>query len=67
MVSPELSLLLCDASFAINQADVIEPVALGNMIGPQFFLNSQAPYYELGILAMLCSFCVMAVMGALYW
>ncbi|VUC32033.1 unnamed protein product [Clonostachys rosea] len=40
--------------------------AIGNMIGPQFFLEKQAPHYGLGIGAMLCSFAVMMATGALY-
>ncbi|KAJ3531531.1 hypothetical protein NM208_g8476 [Fusarium decemcellulare] len=40
--------------------------ALGNIIGPQFFLESQAPRYQLGIGALLGSFAVMAASGIAY-
>ncbi|KAF5001924.1 hypothetical protein FDECE_10805 [Fusarium decemcellulare] len=40
--------------------------ALGNIIGPQFFLESQAPHYQLGIGALLGSFAVMAASGIAY-
>jgi hypothetical protein len=36
------------------------------MIGPQFFLDSQKPYYPLGVGAMVFAFTVMALCGALY-
>jgi hypothetical protein len=42
-------------------------VAVGNIIGPQFFLESQSPRYPLGIGAMLCCFSIMAAMGILYF
>jgi hypothetical protein len=41
-------------------------LAVGNIIGPQFFRSSQAPKYSLGIGAMLCCFAVMAVTGVAY-
>ena len=41
--------------------------AVGNMIGPQFFLDSQKPHYSLGIGAMIFSFVMMAFCGVLYW
>lgn len=41
--------------------------AVGNIIGPQFFRTKQAPHYQLGIGAMLCSFAVMGATGILYW
>lgn len=41
--------------------------AVGNIIGPQFFLDSQKPYYTLGIGAMIFSFSIMAFCGKLYW
>ncbi|KAI4804974.1 MFS general substrate transporter [Aureobasidium sp. EXF-8845] len=40
--------------------------AVGNIIGPQFFISSQAPKYALGIGTMLCCFAVMAVTGVVY-
>lgn len=40
---------------------------MGNIIGPQFFLDSQKPHYSLGIGAMIFSFLLMAVCGVLYW
>ncbi|KAJ6035617.1 Major facilitator superfamily domain general substrate transporter [Penicillium canescens] len=41
--------------------------AIGNIIGPQFFLGTQAPHYPLGIGAMLCCFAIMTVTGILYF
>ncbi|KAL3464723.1 major facilitator superfamily domain-containing protein [Aspergillus heterothallicus] len=41
--------------------------AVGNIIGPQFFLSSQSPHYPLGIGAMLCCFAIMAVTGVCYF
>ncbi|KAI9730900.1 MAG: hypothetical protein M1834_005618 [Cirrosporium novae-zelandiae] len=41
-------------------------VSVGNMIGPQFFLDSQKPHYQSGISAMISSFCIMAACGILY-
>jgi hypothetical protein len=41
--------------------------AVGNIIGPQFFLGTQAPTYALGIGAMLCSFVIMGATGILYF
>ncbi|KAJ5710012.1 Major facilitator superfamily domain general substrate transporter [Penicillium malachiteum] len=41
--------------------------AVGNIVGPQFFLSSQSPTYPLGIGAMLCCFAIMAVTGVLYF
>ncbi|KAL4876955.1 major facilitator superfamily domain-containing protein [Aspergillus karnatakaensis] len=41
--------------------------ALGNIIGPQFFLDSQSPTYSLGIGAMLCAFTVMMATGIVYY
>jgi hypothetical protein len=41
--------------------------AVGNIIGPQFFISSQSPTYPLGIGAMLVAFALMAVAGVLYW
>jgi hypothetical protein len=40
--------------------------AIGNIIGPHFFLDSQKPYYELGIGAMMVAFVIMAICGGLY-
>ncbi|KAJ3529683.1 hypothetical protein NM208_g9651 [Fusarium decemcellulare] len=41
--------------------------AVGNIIGPQFFLDSQAPTYSLGIGSMLCAFALMAATGLAYY
>ncbi|KAM0362913.1 hypothetical protein ACHAPY_011437 [Fusarium culmorum] len=41
--------------------------AVGNIIGPQFFLSTQAPTYVLGIGAMLCAFALMAAAGLAYY
>ena len=45
---------------------VIHTTAVGNTIGPQFFLDSQKPHYQLGIDALFFCFAVMAVTGVLY-
>lgn len=41
--------------------------AVGNIIGPYFFKDSEAPYYPMGIHAMEASFCIMAFTGFLYY
>lgn len=41
-------------------------LAVANIFGPQFFRSDQAPYYPLGMGAMLVAFCIMAVMAILY-
>jgi hypothetical protein len=41
-------------------------LAVGNIVGPQFFLQRQAPHYILGIGAMLTAFAVMAASGLAY-
>lgn len=41
--------------------------AIGNIIGPQFFLQQQAPHYVLGIGAMLTAFAIMAASGVAYY
>ncbi|EEU34037.1 uncharacterized protein NECHADRAFT_85484 [Fusarium vanettenii 77-13-4] len=41
--------------------------AIGNIVGPQFFLDSQRPHYSIGIGAMLCGFAVMMSTGTLYF
>ncbi|OMP85182.1 putative transporter [Diplodia seriata] len=41
--------------------------AVGNIVGPHFFLESQAPHYGLGMGAMLCCFAVMVATGCLYY
>ncbi|KAL2850245.1 major facilitator superfamily domain-containing protein [Aspergillus pseudoustus] len=40
--------------------------AVGNIVGPQFFLDSQSPTYPLGIGAMMCAFAVMMATGIAY-
>lgn len=40
--------------------------AIGNIIGPQFFLEAEAPRYQSGIVALVCSFAVMALSGMAY-
>ncbi|KAH9907482.1 major facilitator superfamily domain-containing protein [Xylariomycetidae sp. FL2044] len=42
-------------------------LAVGEIIGPQFFLDRQAPHYELGIFALIVSFAIMTATGGLYW
>lgn len=42
-------------------------LAVGNIVGPQFFLQRQAPHYVLGIGAMLTAFAVMAASGLAYY
>jgi hypothetical protein len=39
--------------------------AIGNIIGPHFFLDSQKPYYELGIGTMMVAFVIMVICGGL--
>lgn len=39
----------------------------GLIIGPQFFLGTQAPHYPLALKAMLFSFCVTLVMPGCYY
>jgi hypothetical protein len=46
---------------------MIGSTAVGNIIGPQFFLDRQAPTYVLGIGMMLCAFCLMAATGLAYY
>ncbi|TDZ33967.1 putative transporter [Colletotrichum spinosum] len=41
--------------------------AVGNIIGPQFFLSSQAPTYSLGIASMMFAFALMSVSGMAYY
>ncbi|OLN85237.1 putative transporter C417.10-like protein 5 [Colletotrichum chlorophyti] len=41
--------------------------AIGNIIGPQLFLSSQAPRYPLGIGAMMFAFALMAASGLAYY
>ncbi|PVI02691.1 allantoin permease [Periconia macrospinosa] len=41
--------------------------AIGNIVGPHFFLDSQKPEYSLGISTMIISFVTMAICGSLYW
>ncbi|KAM6510121.1 hypothetical protein FALCPG4_017748 [Fusarium falciforme] len=40
--------------------------ALGNIVGPQFFLETEAPRYQTGIIALVCSFAAVAVCGISY-
>lgn len=42
-------------------------IAIGNIIGPQLFLSSQAPRYPLGISAMMFAFALMAASGLVYY
>lgn len=42
-------------------------LAVGEIVGPQFFLESQAPRYQLGIYALVGAYSVMVVTGGLYW
>ncbi|KAK1634406.1 major facilitator superfamily transporter [Colletotrichum phormii] len=41
--------------------------AIGNIVGPQLFLSSQAPRYPLGISAMIFAFALMAASGLVYY
>ncbi|KAF4498669.1 allantoate permease [Fusarium agapanthi] len=41
--------------------------AVGNIVGPQFFLDRQAPTYVLGIGSMLFAFALMAATGLTYY
>lgn len=40
---------------------------VGNLVGPQLFLSSEAPRYESGFVAMIVCFAVQAVVLVLYW
>ncbi|RDW85980.1 hypothetical protein BP5796_04305 [Coleophoma crateriformis] len=40
--------------------------AVGNIVGPQFFINSEAPYYHTGISTMLGCFAIMGATGIAY-
>ena len=51
---------------AFNSISVGLFYALGNLIGPQFFLDSQAPKYQTGIKAMLAACVIMFAMIILY-
>lgn len=42
-------------------------LAVGEIVGPQFFLESQAPRYQLGIYALVVAYAVMVLTGGLYW
>lgn len=42
-------------------------LAIGNIIGPQFFLDSQSPTYPLGIGATIFAFALMAATGIAYY
>ncbi|KAM0498954.1 hypothetical protein ACHAP6_006522 [Verticillium nonalfalfae] len=41
--------------------------AVGNIVGPQFYLQRQAPHYPLGIGSMLCAFALIAFAGISYY
>ncbi|KAI1614162.1 hypothetical protein EDD36DRAFT_464013 [Exophiala viscosa] len=42
-------------------------LAVSEIFGPQFFRNSQAPYYSLGIWALVVCYAIMVVTGGIYW
>lgn len=42
-------------------------LAVGEIVGPQFFLESQAPRYQLGIYALVGAYSVMVLTGGMYW
>lgn len=42
-------------------------LAVSEIIGPQFFRDSQAPYYQLGIWALIVCYAIMIATGAMYW
>lgn len=42
-------------------------LAVGEIVGPQFFLESQAPHYQLGIYALIGAYSVMVLTGGIYW
>lgn len=66
-----LSVATANTSGATKKAFVSSSMAVafavGNIIGPQFFLAEQSPTYSLGIFAMLVCFIIMALCGAAYW
>ncbi|KAH6900007.1 major facilitator superfamily domain-containing protein [Thelonectria olida] len=41
--------------------------AVGNIVGPQFYRESQAPRYPLGIGSIMCAFAVIAFVGLVYY
>lgn len=44
----------------------LREIGVGGLVGPQFFLESQKPHYQLGLGAMIVSLIMMAVCGAIY-
>lgn len=42
-------------------------LAVGEIVGPQFFLETQAPHYQLGIYALVVAYAVMVLTGGVYW
>ncbi|RSH93490.1 hypothetical protein EHS25_007846 [Saitozyma podzolica] len=52
---------------SFSSVSVAIAYAVGNIIGPQFFLSSQSPTYYLGIYAMMVCFAVMFACGGVYW
>ncbi|KIW33176.1 uncharacterized protein PV07_00047 [Cladophialophora immunda] len=42
-------------------------LAVSEIFGPQFFRESQAPYYQLGIWALIVCYALMIAAGGIYW
>ncbi|KIW67936.1 hypothetical protein PV04_03915 [Phialophora macrospora] len=42
-------------------------LSVAEIVGPQFFRTSQAPYYQLGIWALVVSYAIMIATGGVYW
>ena len=69
-VSVSIAIFYCEA--LLRDLLLIDPIvltvclAVGNIVGPQFFRTSQAPTYRLGIGAMLCCFAIMGATGIVY-
>ncbi|OAL64168.1 hypothetical protein A7C99_4825 [Trichophyton rubrum] len=68
--SMTLSLVASNTAGATKKSFVSASIAIahgvGGLVGPQFFLESQKPHYQLGLGAMIVSLIMMAVCGAIY-
>ncbi|GBF59943.1 transporter [Trichophyton mentagrophytes] len=68
--SMALSLVASNTAGATKKSFVSASIAIahgvGGLVGPQFFLDSQKPQYQLGLGAMIASLIMMAVCGIVY-
>ncbi|KAM5468272.1 hypothetical protein MauCBS54593_005013 [Microsporum audouinii] len=66
-----LSLVASNTAGATKKSFVSASIAIahgvGGLVGPQFFLDSQKPHYQLGLGAMIASLIMMAACGIVYW